>query len=72
MKDFLKRFEGSGLPMKDFEQFYSRMVFNCVAVNQDDHKRKPVSQWESVGVSGTVLTDSSSITIPSFIRLIKR
>ena len=25
------------LPMKDFEQFYSRMVFNCVAVNQDDH-----------------------------------
>ena len=25
------------LPMKDIEQFYSRMVFNCVAVNQDDH-----------------------------------
>ena len=25
------------LPMKDIEQFYSRMVFNCIAVNQDDH-----------------------------------
>lgn len=25
------------LPMMDIEQFYSRMVFNCVAVNQDDH-----------------------------------
>lgn len=25
------------LPMIDIEQFYSRMVFNCVAVNQDDH-----------------------------------
>lgn len=25
------------LPMKDIEQFFSRMVFNCVAVNQDDH-----------------------------------
>lgn len=25
------------LPMKEVEQFYSRMVFNCLAVNQDDH-----------------------------------
>ncbi len=25
------------LPMTDIEQFYSRMVFNCLAVNQDDH-----------------------------------
>ena len=25
------------LPMKDIEQFFSRMVFNCIAVNQDDH-----------------------------------
>lgn len=25
------------LPMKDIEQFYRRMVFNCTAVNQDDH-----------------------------------
>ncbi len=25
------------LPMKDIEQFYRRMVFNCIAVNQDDH-----------------------------------
>lgn len=25
------------LPMKDIEQFYCRMVFNCLAVNQDDH-----------------------------------
>ena len=25
------------LPMKDVEQFYRRMVFNCLAVNQDDH-----------------------------------
>ena len=26
-----------GLSMKDIEQFYRRMVFNCIAVNQDDH-----------------------------------
>lgn len=26
-----------GLPMTDIEQFYRRMVFNCIAVNQDDH-----------------------------------
>lgn len=26
-----------GLPHKDIEQFYRRMVFNCIAVNQDDH-----------------------------------
>lgn len=26
-----------GLPMTDIEQFYKRMVFNCIAVNQDDH-----------------------------------
>ena len=25
------------LPMLDMEQFFRRMVFNCVAVNQDDH-----------------------------------
>ncbi len=25
------------LPAKDITQFFSRMVFNCVAVNQDDH-----------------------------------
>ncbi len=25
------------LPAKDVEQFYRRMVFNCIAVNQDDH-----------------------------------
>lgn len=25
------------LPQKDIEQFYRRMVFNCIAVNQDDH-----------------------------------
>ncbi len=25
------------LPAKDIEQFYTRMVFNCLAVNQDDH-----------------------------------
>ena len=25
------------LPMKDIEQFFCRMVFNCIAVNQDDH-----------------------------------
>ena len=25
------------LPMIDIEQFFSRLVFNCVAVNQDDH-----------------------------------
>lgn len=25
------------LSMKEIEQFYSRMVFNCLAVNQDDH-----------------------------------
>ena len=25
------------LPMIDIEQFYRRMVFNCIAVNQDDH-----------------------------------
>lgn len=25
------------LPMIDIEQFFRRMVFNCVAVNQDDH-----------------------------------
>lgn len=25
------------LPMIDIEQFYIRMVFNCIAVNQDDH-----------------------------------
>ena len=25
------------LPMIDIEQFFSRIVFNCVAVNQDDH-----------------------------------
>ena len=25
------------LPMIDIEQFFSRMVFNCIAVNQDDH-----------------------------------
>lgn len=25
------------LSMKEIEQFYSRMVFNCIAVNQDDH-----------------------------------
>lgn len=25
------------LPMKDIEQFFCRMVFNCLAVNQDDH-----------------------------------
>ncbi len=26
-----------GLPYSDIEQFYIRMVFNCLAVNQDDH-----------------------------------
>lgn len=26
-----------GLSYKDIEQFYRRMVFNCLAVNQDDH-----------------------------------
>lgn len=26
-----------GLPAKEIEQFYRRMVFNCIAVNQDDH-----------------------------------
>ena len=25
------------LPVKDIEEFYRRMVFNCLAVNQDDH-----------------------------------
>ena len=25
------------VPMSDIEQFYNRMVFNCIAVNQDDH-----------------------------------
>lgn len=25
------------LPMRDIEQFFRRMVFNCIAVNQDDH-----------------------------------
>ncbi len=25
------------LPMADIEQFFCRMVFNCIAVNQDDH-----------------------------------
>ena len=25
------------LPMIDIEHFFSRLVFNCVAVNQDDH-----------------------------------
>ena len=25
------------LSMKEIEQFFSRMVFNCIAVNQDDH-----------------------------------
>lgn len=25
------------LPMADIEQFFSRMVFNCIAVNHDDH-----------------------------------
>lgn len=26
-----------GIPYKDVEQFYRRMVFNCLSVNQDDH-----------------------------------
>lgn len=26
-----------GLSMKEIEQFYRRMVFNCLAMNQDDH-----------------------------------
>ena len=26
-----------GIPYKEIEQFYRRMVFNCLAVNQDDH-----------------------------------
>lgn len=26
-----------GLPMSDIEQFYRRMVFNCMAINYDDH-----------------------------------
>ena len=26
-----------GLTAKEIEQFYRRMVFNCIAVNQDDH-----------------------------------
>ena len=26
-----------GLSYKEIEQFYRRMVFNCLAVNQDDH-----------------------------------
>ena len=26
-----------GVPYKEIEQFYRRMVFNCLAVNQDDH-----------------------------------
>ena len=26
-----------GLSMPEIEQFYRRMVFNCAAVNQDDH-----------------------------------
>ena len=26
-----------GLDNKEIEQFYTRMVFNCIAVNQDDH-----------------------------------
>lgn len=28
-----------GLSYKEIEQFYQRMVFNCLAVNQDDHVR---------------------------------
>lgn len=26
-----------GISYKEIEQFYRRMVFNCLAVNQDDH-----------------------------------
>ncbi len=29
--------KGINLPAKDIEQFFARMVFNCLAVNQDDH-----------------------------------
>ena len=32
--DYMKEL---GLYYKDIEQFYRRMVFNCLAVNQDDH-----------------------------------
>lgn len=28
---------GINVPMSDIEQFYNRMVFNCIAANQDDH-----------------------------------
>jgi len=31
---YMKEF---GLSYKEIEQFYRRMVFNCMAVNQDDH-----------------------------------
>lgn len=29
--------KGIGISYKEIEQFYRRMVFNCLAVNQDDH-----------------------------------
>ncbi|MBR3515885.1 MAG: HipA domain-containing protein [Lachnospiraceae bacterium] len=29
--------EEIGISCKEIEQFYRRMVFNCIAVNQDDH-----------------------------------
>lgn len=37
MTGFVTQVRELNLPMKDIEQFYRRMVFNCIAVNQDDH-----------------------------------
>lgn len=38
------------LPMKDVEQFFSRMVFNCIAVNQDDHVKNVSFLMDRTGI----------------------
>ena len=54
------------LPIKDIEQFYSRMVFNCVAVNQDDHVKKYIilneSKWRMEAVTRYDVTYSYDVT----------
>lgn len=38
------------LPFVDIEQFYNRMVFNCLALNQDDHVKNTSFLMDRTGV----------------------
>ena len=42
--------KGFGISYKEIEQFYRRMVFNCLAVNQDDHVKNVSFLMDKNGV----------------------